>query len=113
MLKKREIFIAVSAFFLGALGMYFITRSTIAENKKTTSRIVNNCFQALSASQDMISSCSSAYKEITLCFQDIQTCNLDDSAHRLGVFNEKKETAERKVKTAISDVDFIISTLER
>lgn len=110
MIRKKETIIAAIAFLLGLGVMYLYSRNELAVNKTFTRRIIDNCITSLEASNILVNTCSSAYKEFGTCVLDLQSCNLEDSKKKLQTWNKQKEQAEEQIRNATKDMESIIFT---
>lgn len=94
---KTRIKLILIAFivFLTVLSAYLWKENQSLKTKmpyyESSRKALGLCIESLSASNDMINNCSSAYREIGVCIKNPNTCNAEDSAIRLKQLNEEKD----------------------
>ena len=110
--KKREIVIATSFFLIGLISAYLFFLYTngkkLESNRLITIDIIDNCTSILEVNDALINNCSDAYSEVTNCFADLNSCDMDKSAKRLEELDTRKKTIQTRLEDATKEMDFII-----
>ena len=108
MLTKRELIIGILFLFVGALIVFIYMRSEISSNKKLTARILSNAIGSMEASQNLAESCSEAYNTAATCVSNLSTCNLQEEAKKLDLFNARRKNADQQIDRMNQDMKKII-----
>ncbi len=108
MLNRRELFIGLICFSVGALAVFMYMNAELSSNKKLTTRILSNAIGSMKASQTLSESCSEAYNTATACVSNLSTCNLQEEAKKLDTFNTRKKHADQQIDWMNQDMKKII-----
>lgn len=107
-LTKKELLIGLTCLLLGALIVFAYAKVELSTSKKLTVRILSNAIGSMEASQALAESCSEAYNTATACVSNLSTCNLEEEAKKLDVFNTKREQSDQQIELMNQDMKKII-----
>lgn len=108
MLNRKNIIIGIICILAGSLITYALTRTEIQSQRKLTARILTTAVQSMEISQSLAESCSDAYNTATSCVSNLKTCNLEEEAKKLDLFNARRKNADQQIDRMNEDIKKII-----
>ena len=111
-LNKREFLIGIVCILVGMLITYLLIGNDVKNQKKLTSRILNNSIQSMEASKKMADSCADAYHTATTCVTNLKTCDIKEQAEKLDGFNEIRKHADQQIDWMNQDMKRIIEEVK-
>lgn len=104
--------LTTSSFVLGSMLTHLKEREQTQTRKEVTRRILDNCVQAVSLRESLISNCSKAYLEAETCVSNLYTCDINKSKQKLTDLQDEKEILEVKIQEAASETAKIVRAVK-
>ena len=113
MFKNKQFLTKLTLMVAGVLIGYGIAQIRINVNKSITSKLANNCYEALDTSSQLVTNYQQAFNKLATCtVLNKTTCNHQKVADELNLIKAERTKIEDKLKIVSSDAQDIINLVK-